>query len=210
MSNRSIDTPDGMSSLPAKPRILVVGTSSAGKSTLADALSRALKWIEFRKPAETSDWLQGAGRAAAPSNGRRTAVLAAVSFLVASSGAKVRAQAGALHPELRWYEAAAQMKRLAQSWQDQPYGAVLVLDGAIIGEGPSRVVRNNDVTAHAEREAIRDASRRLGRQELAGAVLYSTSRPCSLCEAAAAQAGVTRMYFGPLLIDAGVPGRSAG
>ena len=101
------------------------------------------------------------------------------------------------------------MRRLAQSWQDQPYGAVLVLDGAVIGDGPSRVVKNNDVTAHAEREAIRDATRRLGRQNLAGAVLYSTSRPCSLCEAAAAEAQVSRMYFGALLTDAGVPGRSA-
>lgn len=101
------------------------------------------------------------------------------------------------------------MKRLAQSWGDQPYGAVLVLDGAVVGEGPSRVVKNNDVSAHAEREAIRDASRRLGRHKLAGAVLYSTSRPCSLCEAAAAEAGVSRMYFGAVLTDAGTPGRGA-
>jgi tRNA(adenine34) deaminase len=42
---------------------------------------------------------------------------------------------------------------------------------------------------------------------LQGAVLYSTSRPCSLCEAAAAQAGVKRMYFGPSLTDAGAPGQ---
>lgn len=99
------------------------------------------------------------------------------------------------------------MRQLAQSWQDQPYGAVLVLHGAVVGEGPSRVVKNGDVTAHAEREAIRDARRRLGRQQLAGAVLYSTSRPCSLCEAAAADAGVSRMYFGASLTDAGIPGK---
>lgn len=141
----------------------------------------------------------------APPNGRRTAVLGAVSLLVAGAGVKAGAQSGAVRPEPRWYEAAARMKRLAESWGDQPYGAVLVLDGAIIGEGPSRVVKNDDVTAHAEREAIRDASRRLGRHKLAGAVLYSTSRPCRLCEAAAAEAGVSRMYFGPSLADAGVP-----
>jgi len=97
------------------------------------------------------------------------------------------------------------MKRLAESWGDQSYGAVLVLDGQLAGEGPSRVVKNQDATAHAEREAIRDAQRRLGRASLAGAVLYSTSRPCALCEAAAAQAGVRRMYFGPALADAGMP-----
>ncbi len=105
-------------------------------------------------------------------------------------------------PDSRWYEAAASMKLLAESWGDQPYGAVLVMDGRLVGEGPSRVVKNQDPTAHAEREAIRDAQRRLGQSTLTGAVLYSTSRPCSLCEAAAVQAGVSRMYFGPALTDA--------
>jgi tRNA(Arg) A34 adenosine deaminase TadA len=108
-------------------------------------------------------------------------------------------------PGPRWYQAALDMKRLAESWGDQPYGAVLVKDGALLGEGPSRVVRNRDPSAHAEREALRDAQRRLGAERLSGSVLYSTSRPCSLCEAAAARAGVRRMYFGPGLADAGAP-----
>jgi tRNA(Arg) A34 adenosine deaminase TadA len=97
------------------------------------------------------------------------------------------------------------MRRQAESWGDQPYGAVLVLDGMLVGEGPSRVVKNRNVDAHAEREAIGDAQRRLGRNALAGAVLYSTARPCRLCETAAADAKVSRMYFGPTLIDAGAP-----
>jgi tRNA(Arg) A34 adenosine deaminase TadA len=110
-------------------------------------------------------------------------------------------------PQRRWYEAAESMKRLAESWGDQSYGAVLVLDGAIVGEGPSRVVKLGDTNAHAEREAIKDAQRRLNRKMLAGAVLYSTSRPCRLCEAAAAEAGVARMYHGSGLRDAGSPRR---
>ena len=97
------------------------------------------------------------------------------------------------------------MQQLALSWGDQPYGAVLVLDQAIVGDGPSRVIRNNDPEAHAEREAIRDAQRRLGRASLAGSVLYSTARPCRACEAAAARSGVARMVFGPELRDAGAP-----
>ena len=105
----------------------------------------------------------------------------------------------------RWYEAAAAMKRLAQSWGDQAYGAVLVLDGQLVGEGPSRVIKNADSTAHAEREAIRDAQRRLQRSRIEGSILYSTSRPCALCEAVAAEAGVSRMYFGERLQNAGVP-----
>ena len=82
-----------------------------------------------------------------------------------------------------------------------------MLDGVLVGRGPSRVVKNQDPDAHAEREAIRDAQHQLQRQRLTGAVLYSTSRPCSICEAAAAQAGVARMYFGPSLTDAGAPGQ---
>lgn len=83
-----------------------------------------------------------------------------------------------------------------------------MLDGVLVGRGPSRVVKNQNPDAHAEREAIRDAQFQLQRQQLTGAVLYSTSRPCSICEAAAAQAGVTRMYFGPSLTDAGTPGQA--
>ncbi len=104
-----------------------------------------------------------------------------------------------------WIDAAFEMRRLAESWGDQPYGAVLVLDGAIVGFGPSRVVQRGDGDAHAEREALRDARRRLGRGRLDGALLVSTSRPCPRCERAAAEAGVARMVFGRDGIDAGPP-----
>ncbi len=143
-----------------------------------------------------------------PLNRRRTIVAGAVAVIASTVHSLARTQALRHDPELRWYEAAAQMRRLAQSWGDQPYGAVLVMEGKLAGQGPSRVVRNQNPDAHAEREAIRDAQNKLGHQRLPGAVLYSTSRPCSLCEAAAAQAGVSRMYFGPSLTDAGVPGQA--
>lgn len=110
-------------------------------------------------------------------------------------------------PQRRWYEAADAMKRLAVSWGDQPYGAVVVMGNVIVGDGPSRVIKNRDPDAHAEREAIKDAQRRLNRKKIDGSILYSTSRPCALCEAAAADAGVSRMYFGAELRDAGIPRR---
>jgi tRNA(Arg) A34 adenosine deaminase TadA len=105
----------------------------------------------------------------------------------------------------RWAALAARMREQALGWGDQPYGAVLVLDGVLVGEGPSRVVQRGDPNAHAEREAIADAQRRLRRLRLDGSVLYSTSRPCSACEAAAAAAGVARMIHGVALHDAGPP-----
>lgn len=104
-----------------------------------------------------------------------------------------------------WYEAALAMRRLAESWGDQPYGAVVVLDGRIVGEGPSRVIKNRRADAHAEREALRDAQRTLGTSRLDGALLVSTSRPCDACERAAAAAGVVRMIHGAQLMDAGPP-----
>jgi tRNA(Arg) A34 adenosine deaminase TadA len=111
-------------------------------------------------------------------------------------------------PQSRWYQAAEAMRRLALSWGDQPYGAVVVQGGRIVGEGPSRVVQRKDPEAHAEREAIRDARERFGAAALRGAVLYSTSRPCALCEEAAADAGIARMVHGAALQDAGAPVRS--
>ena len=102
-------------------------------------------------------------------------------------------------------EAAFRMRDDAVRAGDQPYGAVLVKDGRIIGFGPSRVVLKNDQSAHAEREAIREAQARLGRSDLSGAVLYSSSRPCALCEAAAARANVARMIHGRGATDAGRP-----
>jgi tRNA(adenine34) deaminase len=102
-------------------------------------------------------------------------------------------------------DAAIAMKRLAESWGDQPYGAVVVIGGILVGEAPSRVVMRDDPDAHAEREAIRDAQRRLGRDTLDGGVLYSTSRPCPRCQRAAAEAGLARMIYGTDMHDAGPP-----
>jgi tRNA(Arg) A34 adenosine deaminase TadA len=108
-------------------------------------------------------------------------------------------------PERRFYEAALALKRVAEGWGDQSYGAVLVAGGVIVGVGPSRVVVDQNPAAHAERVAIRDAQQRLGRLRLTGTMLYSTSRPCAACEAAAAAADVGRLIHGQALTDAGRP-----
>ena len=129
-------------------------------------------------------------------------------LLALSAGLAVPSiRADAAPPHQRWYEAAEAMRRLALSWGDQPYGAVVVQGDRIVGQGPSRVLQRNDPDAHAEREAIRDARERFGAEVLRGAVLYSTSRPCALCEAAAARAGLSRMIHGADLTDAGAPAR---
>ena len=97
------------------------------------------------------------------------------------------------------------MKKQAIESGDQSFGAVVVRGREIVGFGPSRVVLKRDESAHAEREAIRDAQARLGRSDLADCVMYSTSRPCRDCERAAADAGIARMYVGAEAADAGAP-----
>ena len=100
---------------------------------------------------------------------------------------------------------AFEQRRRALEWGDQPFGAVVVQNGSIVGEGPSRVVLNGDPTAHAEMEAIRDACRRLGTRDLSGCALYATSQPCRMCEAGAYWARIARVYYGSTGIDAGPP-----
>ena len=88
---------------------------------------------------------------------------------------------------------------------DQAYGAVVVKNGKIVGEGPSRVITRKDATAHAEMEAIRDASRRLGSRDLSGCILYSSSPPCAMCETAAYWAGIAKKIHGAKGTDSGAP-----
>jgi tRNA(Arg) A34 adenosine deaminase TadA len=102
-------------------------------------------------------------------------------------------------------ERAFEMRRRAIERGDQPYGAVIVKGGIIVGEGVSAVVTGNDPTAHAEMQAIRDAARRLGTRDLAGCEMYGSSRACPMCEAGAYWANIARMYHGASISDAGAP-----
>ena len=97
------------------------------------------------------------------------------------------------------------MKELAVTTGDQAFGAVVTKQGLVVGQAPSRVIVNRDPTAHAEMEAVRDAARRLGTHDLSGCVLYSSSRPCPMCEAAAYWAGLERLVYGTALNDGGRP-----
>ncbi len=101
---------------------------------------------------------------------------------------------------------AFEMRDLATAEGDQSYGAIIVnAQGLIVGEAPSRVITNQDPTAHAEMEAIRDAARRLGTRSLSGLTIYSSSHPCPMCEAAAYWAGIEAMVHGRGGDDGGKP-----
>jgi tRNA(Arg) A34 adenosine deaminase TadA len=102
-------------------------------------------------------------------------------------------------------ERAFEMRRQAIGSGDQGYGAIVVKDGSIVGQSPSKVIVNTDPTAHAEMQAIRDAASRLDNRDLSGCTLYSSSRACPMCEAAAYWAGIERMVYGRAATDAGSP-----
>lgn len=105
----------------------------------------------------------------------------------------------------RFMELAFEMRRRAVERGDQAFGAVVVRDLQVVGEGVSAVLTTPDPTAHGEMQAIRDAARRLGTARLAGCQLYTTFRPCPMCETAAYWAGVERIYYGEAITDAGAP-----
>ena len=76
-----------------------------------------------------------------------------------------------------------------------PFGAVVVRDGVVVGEGYNRVTSTNDPTAHAEIVAIRDACRRLETFDLSGAAIYASCEPCPMCLAAILWARVDRLWY---------------
>lgn len=89
-----------------------------------------------------------------------------------------------------------------QAGEGGPFGAVVVKDGTIVGEGWNCVTSRNDPTAHAEVVAIRDACARLGTFTLQGCELYTSCEPCPMCLAAAYWARVDRLYYGNTIQDA--------
>ena len=77
-----------------------------------------------------------------------------------------------------------------------PIGAVVVVDGAIVGRAHNAPVTLNDPTAHAEILALREAARTLGNYRLTGATLYATIEPCPMCCGAALNARAERVVYG--------------
>ena len=89
-----------------------------------------------------------------------------------------------------------------QSGRGGPFGAVVVKDGAIIGEAANQVTSTNDPTAHAEVLAIRAACKKLGAFELVGCEIYTSCEPCPMCLGAIYWSRLSRIYFGNADADA--------
>ena len=77
-----------------------------------------------------------------------------------------------------------------------PIGAVVVVEGAVVGRGFNHPISSSDPTAHAEVVALRDAARSSGNYRLTGATLYVTIEPCLMCVGAMAHARIGRVVYG--------------
>jgi tRNA(adenine34) deaminase len=77
-----------------------------------------------------------------------------------------------------------------------PVGAVVVVEGEVVGRGFNQPIRSHDPTAHAEIVAMRDAARRVGNYRLPGATLYVTIEPCLMCVGAMVHARIGTLVYG--------------
>ena len=98
--------------------------------------------------------------------------------------------------DAQYMRRALALARRAEEEGEVPVGALVVLDGEVIGEGWNRPIAARDPTAHAEIQALRSASLLLKNYRLTGATLYVTLEPCDMCVGAMFHARIARAVFG--------------
>jgi len=91
---------------------------------------------------------------------------------------------------------ALELAREAERGGEVPVGAVVVVDGRVIGRGRNSPISRSDPTAHAEILALREAAAATGNYRLEGATMYATLEPCVMCAGALVAARVSRLVFG--------------
>ena len=106
----------------------------------------------------------------------------------------------------RYMKEAIRQARKAEALDEVPIGCVIVYDGRIIARGYNRRNTDKNTLSHAELNAIRKASRKLGDWRLEGCTMYITLEPCQMCAGAIVQARVTRVVIGSRNPKAGCAG----
>ncbi len=101
---------------------------------------------------------------------------------------------------------ALDLARRAEAENEVPVGALMVLGGAVIGEGWNRPIASHDPTAHAEIVALRAAALQRENYRLGSATLFVTLEPCAMCVGAALNARLARVVFGAWDAKAGACG----
>lgn len=97
--------------------------------------------------------------------------------------------------DVKWMAHALKLAQRAEAEGEVPVGAVIVLDGEIIGEGWNQPITSFDATAHAEIVALRQACQSRQNYRLPGASLYVTLEPCIMCAGALVHARIDRLIY---------------
>ncbi len=95
-----------------------------------------------------------------------------------------------------WMEEALRCAQRALEMGEVPVGAVVVLDGQIVGRGWNRSIADTDPTAHAEIIALRQAGATVGNHRLGECELFATIEPCPMCAGALVHARIKRLIYG--------------
>jgi tRNA(adenine34) deaminase len=101
---------------------------------------------------------------------------------------------------------ALDLARQAGAAGEVPVGALVVLDGEVVGRGWNQPIGRHDPTSHAEIMALRDAAQRLGNYRLPGCTLYVTLEPCAMCAGAIMHARIRKVVYGARDPKTGVAG----
>ena len=96
----------------------------------------------------------------------------------------------------RFMRRCIELAHTAKSRGNTPVGSVVVMDGAIVGEGFEELPNGTNVAGHAEIIACQDAVDRTGNKKLEGATLYTTSEPCFMCSYVIRQCGISTVAYG--------------
>lgn len=101
-----------------------------------------------------------------------------------------------MDPHKRFMDRAIELARQGvEGGHGGPFGAVIVRNGNIIGEGHNRVLSAKDPTAHAEITAVRNAAHNEQHFDLSGTILYSNAFPCPMCMSAIFWARISKIYY---------------
>jgi len=94
-----------------------------------------------------------------------------------------------------WMQQAIELAEHARDNGEVPVGAIVVSDDKVIGKGMNQPISNNDPSAHAEIQAIRDACQNVQNYRLSNAKLYVTLEPCPMCAGAIVQSRIQKVIF---------------
>ena len=110
------------------------------------------------------------------------------------------------HDQEYYMKEAIRQAKKAAAIGEVPIGCVIVYEGAIIARGYNRRKTDKNTLAHAELQAIRRASKKLGDWRLEGCTMYVTLEPCQMCAGALVQSRIDRVVIGSMNPKAGCAG----